>query len=43
MRSTSGDFNCDTISQEVTTVHFVTSVIGISVIVELHETESILL
>jgi len=43
MRCTPGDFHCDTISQEVTAVHFVTGVIGISVIVELHETESILL
>jgi len=42
MRSTSGDLNVDAITQKVTTVHFVTSVIGISVVVKFHEAESIL-
>jgi len=42
MRGASGDLHIYTVTQEVTAIHFIAGVIGVSVVIKLHKAEAIL-
>jgi len=42
MGCSAGDFNCNTVTQKVAAVHFVTGIVGVPVVIEFHKAKSIL-